>query len=175
MIDTQIAVYVFMAAGMAIAAAVWLWQHLKKPATPPVVPVVAPVVAPSPPDDAPLCRYCGEPATRPPSRTARGVSTLDGMRVRFGAPPRYAPAIDAQLAPVLCETHGRMWDARLTRHLVVVVETERTTAEVKIADTMAAIESERLDVEMVASLTQSQREEYQRRKDAIAASTSVAS
>lgn len=161
-IDPQPVIYAVTAIGILLMLVAFVWRHRKKPTVANPLPVAAPVLA-----DAPTpCRYCGEPATRPPARTARGVSGMDALRVRFGAPPRYAPAIDGQLAPVLCETHGRMWDARLARQLVVTVETKRAEAEVAIADTMAAFESERLDAEMVAGLTVSQREELQKKREA---------
>lgn len=151
-VDTQVAVYVLAAIGILVAIGIGVWQHLRERGKAP-----APADADKSDPQYRPCRYCGEPATRPKSKTARGVTWLDALRVRFGAAPRYGAAIDDHADDEICETHGRAWDARLTSKLVSVVQAERTTTEVRIADRIAAYESEILDAEMIASLTDAQR------------------
>lgn len=139
---------------LLVLGAVWTVRRI----VPTTVNKPAPVVEP----EVPRCP-CNEPATRPVSRTHAGVTWTGAMRVRLGMAPVYTLSIPEEAPSVLCDVHGRVWDAKLRRRCAAVIAARRAEAEEAIAVEMAAIETETLFRELVESLTESQRKAGGRR------------
>lgn len=155
-IDPQPVIYALSAIGVALAIIIGVWQHFrgKKREEP----------APAPKDDTPRCAYCDAPAVRAPSLFTGSEGWGAEIRVRFGAAQAYVPRVAVDLAPSLCPGHARTWDALLAEKVATTIERERRAAEVRIAQEMAAFESEGLAQAMLSSLTDGQRKAYEKRK-----------
>lgn len=152
-----IAAFLVMVAGLILALRT-IWRRMAPPAEAPrserpsaMVPVVgADGIEPV------LC-VCGAPATRPVSRTRARVTWWDGIRLRLGWPASYEQFIPSEAPPQLCDVHGRTWDAKLRARRATVIASKRAECDEGIAVEMAAMESETLMAELVASLTDGQR------------------
>lgn len=101
----------------------------------------------------PLYCFCGQPAERPASRTGE-PTWLDDIfpawrRVSLAA--QYKPAIPSDGVPTLCTLHGRLWDTKLKKKVVEVVELALAELHQQIAFAMAQYEGGDLAAELEKS------------------------
>jgi len=112
----------------------------------------------------PLYCFCGQPATRPASRTGEPTLMDDIFPAwrRLNLRAQYQPAIPIDGIPTLCDLHGRTWDAKLRLKAVEVIDLALANLHRECAERMASYEGGDLAIEMEQTLTKAQRAERTR-------------
>jgi len=101
----------------------------------------------------PLYCFCGQPAERPASRTGEPTWVDDFFPAwrKVSLAAQYKPAIPSDGIPTLCSLHGRLWDTKLEKKVIEVVELARADLHQQIALSMAQYEGGDLAFELEQS------------------------